>query len=54
MASELLEFEDDEEGNSHENSLTGSKRMATTSVSSLEKKDGSHLPSKFKPNEPQK
>lgn len=51
MASELLEFEDDDEGNSHENSLTGSKRAASTTVSSLEKKDGQHMPSKFKPNE---
>lgn len=46
MASELLEYEDDEEVN--ENSLAGSKRgTPPTTVNSLEKKEGIQ-PSKFK------
>jgi len=48
MASELLEFDDDEDGN--EESNTGSKRNTPpVTVSSLEK--GANLPpSKFKPD----
>lgn len=52
MASELLEFEDDDEGN--DTSLPASKRTTPpSSVSNLEKKENVSV-SKFKPESSQK
>lgn len=49
MASELLEYEDDDEAN--ETSVSGHKRSTPPqSLAFLDKKEGAHQPSKFKPD----